>query len=816
MERVTTVFLSSVQGNLIAYRDAIAKAIDRLDGIRCVKMEDFGARDQPSLDNCINKVKQCDCLVALIGPIYGSSPEDDERSYSEIEYDTAVELGISRLVFVSPEDFPIPGNAIESAKRRRKQQAFRARVEKERQRASFSSQEEAVQSVLTALFNWQQNRPLPEDGEANRAIQQKEPVEGDDKNRDGVSGGPENSVRQITDAIETVTAALKSGELDFSEHDPDSVDSFATARLYLSAKTLFGRRCTDELLTIHEMNALYSFRQQLSPVGWESKLVWRSLISDSFNVVPGWFWFQSDKPNVVELFLWYTARRDTESSIRVHSIELLTKMHSRPDPEHFKEFDLFNEIAATSSSDVKKAILEYFAENGTAQDLACIDSISGCAGSDLNHAIERARWNIKVKQNPQEAFLELIKMDSPPYSALAALKGKEDQLAASLLEGAIAHPDPGFRRFVTHVLIDRKALSREAAYSLIKQDSVPVRALAYSYLISLGERFNPREINEALKESDGTSNRLLTLSVLLGGVDADSIIYDLYKSYTYEDLLKEIDWYGIYGHIAYRVIAEHHFAEASNLIRQDLDERFESLRKFHLEKMIDKISDSLRRELKDLPSALQEKAIDKAAQQLREEEQGKLDEFVRGRYIVSALAGLASHGEQQDLPIARRYLKETSSKYYEDVQLSAAQIVSKLGDKTDIPILLTAAKNMHGETQRSVLTNAIRLSPDIGCQLLADEDSNIFSLAAGCLMDAKDPEINTLLESCLHDEDQSKRQIALAFLLKSCSGEELTQLLDRYISGRRYFYNVVCWLDRLLFAPEPVKHVYRDLITKSI
>lgn len=40
------VFLSSTAKDLYAYRDKVAAAINRLDGFKCIRMEEFGARDQ--------------------------------------------------------------------------------------------------------------------------------------------------------------------------------------------------------------------------------------------------------------------------------------------------------------------------------------------------------------------------------------------------------------------------------------------------------------------------------------------------------------------------------------------------------------------------------------------------------------------------------------------------------------------------------------------------------------------------------------------------------------------------------------------------
>jgi hypothetical protein len=69
-------------------------------------------------------------------------------------------------------------------------------------------------------------------------------------------------------------------------------------------------------------------------------------------------------------------------------------------------------------------------------------------------------------------------------------------------------------------------------------------------------------------------------------------------------------------------------------------------------------------------------------------------------------------------------------------------------------------------------------------------------------------DVKTLFEGFLLDENEKKRQMAVSVLSKTCTAEELVRVLERYLEGGRYFYNVVCWLDRLLYAPEPMKRLY--------
>lgn len=151
-----TAFLSSTAKDLAEYRNAAYKAIEGLDDWHCVRMEDFGARDAMADEFCQGKVAECDVFVGIVGHCYGSSPKGSEKSYTEQEYDAAVATGKPRLMFLAPEDFPLPAYLIEPNERWAKQRAFRDRVNAERIRDTFTSPENLAWRLVQATRNWEQ------------------------------------------------------------------------------------------------------------------------------------------------------------------------------------------------------------------------------------------------------------------------------------------------------------------------------------------------------------------------------------------------------------------------------------------------------------------------------------------------------------------------------------------------------------------------------------------------------------------------------------------------------------------------------------
>lgn len=153
------VFLSSTRAGLEAHREAAFRAIQRVEGCRCVRMEDFAADPRPSAEVCRERVARCDLFVGLVGPLYGSSPDDDPRSFTEIEHDAAVEAGRPCLVFMTPEDFEYPANLAEADARRQAQASLRARLRRASTVAEFSTAEELEVKVLQAVYEWLSGRP---------------------------------------------------------------------------------------------------------------------------------------------------------------------------------------------------------------------------------------------------------------------------------------------------------------------------------------------------------------------------------------------------------------------------------------------------------------------------------------------------------------------------------------------------------------------------------------------------------------------------------------------------------------------------------
>jgi hypothetical protein len=114
----------------------------------------LGPKRTPLYRVCLDRVRQCDIFVAIIGHNYGSIALETGKSYSESEYDSATAAGKQILVFLAPEEFALPANLIEGDELREKQAQFRSRANTNTVAFFDQSEPESLaRKVIQAIHN---------------------------------------------------------------------------------------------------------------------------------------------------------------------------------------------------------------------------------------------------------------------------------------------------------------------------------------------------------------------------------------------------------------------------------------------------------------------------------------------------------------------------------------------------------------------------------------------------------------------------------------------------------------------------------------
>lgn len=123
------IFVSSTTVDLGEYRHKVADVVIRLGQVP-ITMETFGASSSAVQTVSLERVRECDVLVGLIGLRYGHVPAGSVKSVTEMEYDTATVAQKLVLMYV-PASAYISGPQTATTTGDVKQRQFIERIQRE-------------------------------------------------------------------------------------------------------------------------------------------------------------------------------------------------------------------------------------------------------------------------------------------------------------------------------------------------------------------------------------------------------------------------------------------------------------------------------------------------------------------------------------------------------------------------------------------------------------------------------------------------------------------------------------------------------------
>jgi hypothetical protein len=152
------VFVSSTFKDLIEEREAVIKT---LLSANCIPagMEMFPASDDQKFELIKRVIDLCDYYVVIIGGRYGSVDPEKEISYTEMEFDYAVQAKKPVMAFLHGDPGRLPGNKLElDGKLREKLDGFRQKAE-QRMVKYWRTGDDLAGQVALALINIRQSHP---------------------------------------------------------------------------------------------------------------------------------------------------------------------------------------------------------------------------------------------------------------------------------------------------------------------------------------------------------------------------------------------------------------------------------------------------------------------------------------------------------------------------------------------------------------------------------------------------------------------------------------------------------------------------------
>jgi tetratricopeptide (TPR) repeat protein len=132
IRRDTRFFISAVTRELGSIRKLVKKALEDNDN-HAVEQDNFPPDYRDLIDKLRERIASCDAVIHIAGHCYGAEPNQRppdaaRRSYTQLEYEIAVELGKPVYVFLTGDNFPTDPHDSEPPEFPELQQAHRQRL----------------------------------------------------------------------------------------------------------------------------------------------------------------------------------------------------------------------------------------------------------------------------------------------------------------------------------------------------------------------------------------------------------------------------------------------------------------------------------------------------------------------------------------------------------------------------------------------------------------------------------------------------------------------------------------------------------------
>ena len=749
-----------------------------------VGLRDAVDRDQATLGRpqaIINKdVDICDLFVGLLWERWGQ-PTGEYSSGFEEEFERArarrhdTEQPVIWLTFkrVDPSKLRDPGEDLKRVL------AFRDRQVAERE--LLFREFETAQEWRTRFGEWLMQYILE-----LWTVPSPEPTGAAAAGRGAASPSAEPKTPEVehpSDLVETAHA-FKSA-IDQGADPAEGLSRLQIARLNLSSAHLMTRVDRRVLLDVIGLNFLYGSRREVQTVRGERWVICRTLIADRSDVMTGWYWFEHLSPPQVHNVLALVATVGGNTEARVRALEMMRDLQIDPTGSGDERAAFWEKLLRDDVAEVRNAAAEYLGAVGSVGESAMLDQLRGDLDSDVRTAAPTATFRIVLRDDLDRAFDLLLDGDRGADVELVRERARE--LTVPQLTRALENGNAKVRELAVSQLRERGALTGDLAVKRSEDTSAAVRAVAFEAMIEQGLTVTAGQIRKAF---EAPKPSLLSLGT--EGVDADQVILKLYRTLPYEELRElAADWLSLTGSVAYRALGLCHFDRAKEQIRRDLGDRFASHEAGWTAGMREKIGDAV--EQFDL---------------------NKLRRYIRSQFEAASLEALAEHGDASDAGTARRYLVESDDP---ETRRHAVTVLGRFGSSEDVEEILRVAGEAYGDLRVAAARAALALSPGAdgaATDILAMHSARLTALVLQAWEQLDIDEVILPVKDLLRDSDSTVRVKAASFLIARLPPERLEEVLDAYLEGYHY-YNVVCWVDRALYAPAPLRDLYMARLEPS-
>ena len=580
-----------------------------------------------------------------------------------------------------------------------------------------------------------------------------------------------------------------------SKSNQENIDLNTRLRLFsLSTSLLYNTDIRTEYFANHEIHLLYKHLHPIELTPTELYLIFKTVIEDDSSLKCGWIWLKNYLSLPLNDLLLFLAKDASSEGLRAKAIYLLEKSCSSIDLKRISSFLDLEEEKVIST------ILVIFGRLGALDEIVILDKmIKGESGS-ISKIAWLAKTEILLRIDPLQALNHIVESSIneqgeflPVLKKIFEIYSPQELIYAKKL---LTHWSEEVKFRVVQKLAS--ILTDDELKMLAADKAASIRGLALKEMIRRDYPIKLADISSAFKNKPkrGLLSSIWSLVDYGEDVTEEEVFKYFFARYSEDELRKAINWLGTGKEVAYQVLVEKFFIKDKEVIESDLKTGFSRIKSNYIE------------ESKALYSTKEELA-----------KLDELDSYIKSKFLVRLVKGLEAVTEPEVLKLARIALELDHGYDRSEILSSILNIFDNFGEDQDVEKIKSHFDDFKSDDKVKAVSVLLKLSRnnlDVVKFLLAKEEDRITrAVFLQALHNKKLISLKTAKEYLFHKRD-SIRLAALAHISETWGPSQLKNILPEVLSNDSYFYNVVCYMDRLLYAHKSLKSVYKQDLLETL
>lgn len=749
----------------------------------------YGTRPQEIINE---ELIECDIFVGLLWQRWGTPPggENGYTSGFEEEYNLALEQKEKDQMI---DIFLFFKDMSESLKRDPGEQAtqvlnFKDSVEKER-KVFFDTFSEAADwkelfnDVLTGYIT-------------KNFISKKTSKEGEQTKQ-----SKKDANKEVIDTIES----LEKIQTSLRNEDYYSVDNSNIAKTTLyTTSLLYTKVLTDQVLNSTVLHLLYSDREKIKLHKPEAELILTTLLEDQDEIKTGWYWMSPDIN--VSTVMTYFAEGSVLKEVRLQALEFLNLVSTE------KTREISHRIIEEENTDIAIEVAKQYSDLAEQNDIEFLKRIIDQREEELAKIAWSGVVHALMLENPNNAIDWIVETPSND-------RGSFKKYLNEILSGAdlnqqkklLTTDDNKVSLATLNTICDQ--LSIEELRDLYKDENTDISSLALLELIKKGEEVSEEQIDELFddkKSKNRSTNRTNlgdfftnTYYSQLPKYGYEDLLYEYYKRQEKGDLEKRISWDSIKSPIIYAVLIDQNYNRLQEILKSDIKSGFSRISANTIE--------SYRKQYGQMADEIIETVT-------------KYDNMTKGSFYKYAFQVLSKNAQKDDLKIAEEYLEDPHFSYFkDDILISILEIIEKFGDENETDLLLNILDLSDYGVKRKAASILLKLDLEdkrkYAQELFQQDEISIYKILLNHSLGEEEVLTLDSVKELTYKPSRTTRFSALAYLAKKLSEDNLIEFLEQYPLAEGfdfYYYDIICWLDRIIYAPSPIKEYYHSYLDEFL